>query len=256
MATLPFLGAVVYGALRKARLNSLEEKNLVDSTTGATQRFVQQIQAGSNRVALEDLKGRVFSDETRLLKGKLPTAMIGNMESSRLILGGNLLSGYVHSRDLIYVSNLVLHYHQKDRIFRTLMLAEQSGVNTLLSNPVVMPLMEEYWKEGYGKIQFISDCAGLDYSDGIKPMPFEDYMNIVKNAIDKGATSCYIQGETADYYIENNQADKIVKVMDYIRSNGLSVGIGAHKISTIKKCVELGREHDFWMKTLHSHNYW
>jgi uncharacterized membrane protein YphA (DoxX/SURF4 family) len=256
LATLPFLGAVVYGALRRTRLSSLEEQNLVDSTSGATQQFVRKIMAGSGSELLKDLKGKQFTDETSQLKGTLPTGMLGNMESSKLILGGNLLSGYVHSRDLIYVSSLVLNYHQKDRIFRTLMLAEQSGINTLLSNPVVMPLMEEYWKEGYGKIQFLTDCAGLDYSDGIKAMDFDKYMDLVKTAIDKGASSCYIQGETADYYIENNQPEKLVKVMDMIRQNGLSVGIGAHKIQTVKKCVELGLEHDFWMKTLHTHDYW
>jgi hypothetical protein len=212
--------------------------------------------AGGNSDLLKDLKGKQFTNETSLLKGTLPKGMLGNMESSKLILGGNLLSGYVHSRDLIYVSSLVLNYHQKDRIFRTLMLAEQSGINTILSNPVVMPLMREYWDEGYGKIQFITDCAGLDYSDGIKPMDFGKYMDLVKKAIDDGANSCYIQGETADYYIENNQPEKLVKVMDMIRENGLSVGIGAHKIQTIKKCVELGLEHDFWMKTLHTHDYW
>jgi hypothetical protein len=259
LATIPFLGAVVYGALRKTRMSSMEEQNLVDSSSGATQQYVQKIMAGSNNNLLNDLKGKQFTDETNQLKGTLPSGMLGNMESSKLIMGGNLLSGFAHSRDLIYVSSLVLNYHQKDRIFRTLMLAEQSGVNTLLSNPVVMPLMREYWDEGYGKIQFITDCAGLDYSDyenGVKAMDFDKYMDLVKEAIDQGASSCYIQGETADFYIENNQPEKLVKVMDMIRQNGLSVGIGAHKIGTIKKCVELGLEHDFWMKTLHTHNYW
>jgi hypothetical protein len=136
------------------------------------------------------------------------------------------------------------------------MLAEQSGVNTLLSNPVVMPLMKEYWKEGYGSIQFISDCAGLDYTDGVRAMDFNRYLDIVKGAIDDGATACYIQGETADYYMEHQQPDRLVQVMDLIRANGLPVGIGAHKIETVKKCVELGLEHDFWMKTLHTHDYW
>jgi uncharacterized membrane protein YphA (DoxX/SURF4 family) len=256
LATLPFVGAVVYGAIRKTHMESLEEQNLVDASAGATQRFVQKIQAGSNKLDLQNLKGQKFTEETEGLNGTLPKGLLGKLESSKLILGGNLLSGYVHSRDLIYVSSLVLHYHQKDRIFRTLMLAEQSGVNTLLSNPVVMPLMREYWDEGYGKIQFISDCAGLDYSNGPRAMDFDKYIGIVKNAIDEGADACYIQGETADYYIENNQIDKLVKVMDIIRDNNLPVGIGAHKIQTIKKCVELGLETDFWMKTLHSHDYW
>ncbi len=257
LATVPFLGAVVYGAIRRTRMSSLEEQNLVDSTSGATQQFVQKIMAGSNNASLENLLGKQFTDETSQLTGELPMGMLGNMESSKLILGGNLLSGYVHSRDLIYVSSLVQNYHQKDRIFRTLMLAEQSGVNTILSNPIVMPLMREYWDKGYGKIQFLTDCAGLEYDDnGASAMDFDKYMDLVKNAIDQGATSCYIQGETADYYIENNEPEKLVKVMDMIRQNGLSVGIGAHKIETIKRCVELGLEHDFWMKTLHTHNYW
>jgi uncharacterized membrane protein YphA (DoxX/SURF4 family) len=259
LATVPFLGAVVYGAIRRTRMNSLEEQNLVDSTSGATQQFVNKIMTGSNSDALKNLKGKLFTDETNQLKGPLPKGMLGKMESSKLILGGNLLSGYVHSRDLIYVSSLVLNYHQKDRIFRTLMLAEQSGVNTLLSNPVVLPLMREYWKEGYGKIQFISDMAGLDYSDwqnGPKAMDWQQYQDLVKDAIDHGATAGYVQGETADYYIENNQPDKLVKVMDIMRANGLPVGIGAHKIETVKRCVELGLEHDFWMKTLHTHDYW
>jgi hypothetical protein len=231
----------------------------VDATSGATQRFVQQIMAGSGSDVLKDLKGKQFTEETAQLNGTLPKGLLGRMESSKLILGGNLLSGYVHSRDLIYVSSLVLNYHQKDRIFRTLMLAEQSGVDTLLSNPVVMPLMEEYWKEGYGHIKFISDMAGLDYSDwknGPKAMDFQAYQDLVKGAIDSGATAGYIQGETADFYIEHNEPEKLVKVMDIMRQNGLPVGIGAHKIGTIKRCVELGLEHDFWMKTLHTHDYW
>jgi uncharacterized membrane protein YphA (DoxX/SURF4 family) len=256
LATVPFLGAVVYGALAKTRMSSLEEQNLVDAGSGPTQQYVQKIMAGSDRLSLRDLMGKKFTEETDLLKGTLPQGMLGSMSSSKLILGGNLLSGYVHARDLIYVSSLVLNYHQKDRIFRTLMLAEQSGVNTILSHPIVMPIMEEYWKDGYGEIQFISDCAGLDYSDGVKPMEFEKYMDLVKYAIDMGANAGYIQGETADYYIENNQVDVLVKVIDLVKRNGLPMGIGAHKIQTIKKCVELGLEHDFWMKTLHNHDYW
>lgn len=256
LATVPFLGAVVYGAIRRTRMHSMEEQNLVDNVSGATQRFVQQIMSGSNSIALKELKGKQFTEETSQLHGTLPKGMLGSLESSKLILGGNLLSGYVHSRDLIYVSSLVLNYHQKDRIFRTLMLAEQSGINTLLSNPVVMPLMEEYWKEGYGKIKFITDCAGLDYSNGVRAMDFNTYLDTVKGAIDKGATACYIQGETADFYMEQNQPDRLVQVMDLVRQNGLPVGIGAHKIETVKRCVELGMDHDFWMKTLHTHDYW
>src|SRR5690242_11108175 len=41
---------------------------------------------------------------------KLWQGRIGKVKISRLICGGNLISGYAHSRDLIYVSDLLLHY--------------------------------------------------------------------------------------------------------------------------------------------------
>jgi hypothetical protein len=54
----------------------------------------------------------------------------------------------------------------------------------------------------------------------------------------------------------HNQPDVIAKVMDFVRQNGLIVGIGAHKIETVKACVDAGFQTDFWMKTMHHHNYW
>ena len=87
-------------------------------------------------------------------------------------------------------------------------------------------------------------------------MDFNEYLDKVKRAIDTGAVACYIQGETADYYMENGKPEVIAKVMDLVRQNGLLVGIGAHKIETVKACVDIGFQTDFWMKTLHHHNYW
>jgi uncharacterized membrane protein YphA (DoxX/SURF4 family) len=238
LSTLPLLGVFGYALHKQKQWESYEEKNLVDAATGASAKTM-------NIASLKELKGQI------------PQAKIKDVTFSRLILGGNLLSGWAHSRDLIYVSQLVKAYHQKEKIFATLLLAEKCGVNTLLTNPILCSLIDEYWKRGIGKIQFISDCAGLNYTDkGASPMPFNDYLDKVKKAIDTGAVACYIQGETADYYMGNGQPDAIAKVLDFIRQNGLLTGIGAHKIETIKACVDAGFQPDFWMKTLHHHNYW
>ncbi len=35
---------------------------------------------------------------------KLPRGRIGNVKISRIICGGNLIGGFAHSRDLVYVS--------------------------------------------------------------------------------------------------------------------------------------------------------
>jgi hypothetical protein len=232
------MGAFGYALYEKSKWESYEERNLVDAVTGASAKTL-------NIASLKELKGQI------------PMGKIKDVPFSKLILGGNLLSGWAHSRDLIYVSQLVKAYHQKEKIFATLLLAEKCGINTLLTNPILCALIDEYWKRGIGKIQFISDCAGLNYDDkGAHPMPINDYMDKVKKAIDTGAVACYIQGETADYYMENGKPEIIAKVMDLVRQNGLLVGIGAHKIETVKACVDIGFQTDFWMKTMHHHNYW
>lgn len=236
LATVPVLGLFGIGMASKLS-TSAEEADLTDAVSSASRKTL-------NVKSLSELKG------------ELPKGTIKGIKFSKLILGGNLLSGWSHSRDLIYVSSLVKAYHTEEKIFQTFQLAEAAGVNTLLSHPIIVPVINKYWKRNLGNLQFISDCAGLNYDNGIEPKPFEEYVNIVKTAIDGGATACYIQGESADYYIGNGMVDKIVYLMDMIRDNGLPVGIGAHKIETIKRCVDLGLETDFWMKTLHTHNYW
>ena len=239
LATLPVLGAMGIAVNEQRKWESYEEKVLIDSNTGASGRALN----------LETLKE---------LKGKPDMIQIKGKDFSRLILGGNLLSGWAHSRDLIYVSQLVRAYHHKDKIFSTLLMAEKCGVNTLLTNPILASLINEYWKRGIGKIQFISDCAGLSYDAQGKPapMPLPEYFDKIQMAIDAGAVSCYVQGETADYYMSVNQPEVIFKVMDMVRGSGLIAGIGAHRIETVKACVEAGLAPDFWMKTLHHHNYW
>jgi len=238
LASVPFLGAFAFALFKKRQWSSYEERNLVDAVTAASTKTLDV-------ASLRDLKGT------------LPMGKIGGKDFSRLILGGNLLSGWAHSRDLIYVSQLVKAYHNKDRIFSTLLMAEKCGVNTLLTNPILCTLIDEYWKRRIGTIQFISDCAGLDYDDkGAHPMPFDQYLDKVQRAIDYGAAACYIQGETADHYIRNGQPERLAKVIEKIRQNRVLVGIGAHRLETLQGCVAAGMVPDFWMKTMHHHGYW
>lgn len=238
LAPLPLLGAFWFALAKKKKWESWEEKNLVEAVTSASTKTADF--AGLNQ-----------------LKGKVPQVEMKGRPFSRLILGGNLLSGWAHSRDLIYVSDLVKAYHHKDKIFGTLLLAEKCGINTLLTNPILCTLIDDYWKRDIGKIQFISDCAGLNYdAKGASPMPYQEYIGRIQRAIDYGACACYIQGETADYYMENGRADDLGKAIDLIRRNRVLVGIGAHRLSTLKACVKAGFETDFWMKTFHSKEYW
>jgi len=237
LATLPVLGVFGFALFKKKRWESYEEQNLVDAMTGASIKNL-------NVAELKDLRGEI------------PKGKIKDTEFSRLILGGNLLSGYSHSRDLIYVSQLVKAYHHRDKIFATLLLAEECGVDTLLTNPIMATMVDEYWKRGIGKINFMSDCAGLEYDNGVYATPYQEYLDRIQRAIDYGAIACYIQGETADFYMKNGRQKDLEGALQLIRDNNVILGIGSHHIETIEACVSEGYEPDFWMKTLHHHNYW
>jgi uncharacterized membrane protein YphA (DoxX/SURF4 family) len=225
VATLPVLPALAYAVAKKKAWESYEEKNLVDAVTSATIKAF-------NFSSLKDLKGQV------------PKAKIGQKEFSRVILGGNLVGGWAHARDLIYVSELVKSYHHRDKVFETFLIAEKCGINAFLTNPILCRVIDDYWRRDIGKIQFISDCGG------------NNLIERVQMSIDHGASACYVQGETADRLVREGQYDQIGKALDLIRQNRLPAGIGGHYLQTVKGCVEHGLSPDFWMRTFHHRNYW
>ena len=88
----------------------------------------------------------------------LPAGKIGDVTVSRLICGGNLIGGYAHSRDLIYVSPLLKHYFTDEKIFETLELCEESGVNTINAGTSSLDVLKKYWDERGGEIQWLAQC--------------------------------------------------------------------------------------------------
>ncbi|MBI4907009.1 MAG: DoxX family protein [Acidobacteria bacterium] len=228
---VPFVGALVFAVLKKHGWKSLEEVHL-DNRAKRKDTFVSSATVRSFQFT-----------SRRDLRGSLPAGKIGNVPISRLILGGNLMGGWAHARDLIYVSKLVKAYHHRDKIFETLALAESCSVNTILTNPALCEVINDYWRNG-GKIQFISDCGG------------KDVMEMTRKSIDRGACACYIQGGVADRLVEEGKFDLMAQTMELVRRNGLPAGIGAHSLKTVQAAVERGLIPDFWMKTLHHTDYW
>jgi hypothetical protein len=71
-----------------------------------------------------------------------------------------------------------------------------------------------------------------------------------------GAVAMYCHGGISDQLAYQGKLDDIVKGLELIRSYGKPAGIGAHRLETIQACVAQGIKPDFWVKTLHHHNYW
>ncbi|NLH15618.1 MAG: hypothetical protein GX455_03460, partial [Phycisphaerae bacterium] len=86
----------------------------------------------------------------------LPTGTIGSLKVSRILLGGNLLTHFTHSRDLQYVYSLAAQYNNEAKILETLAIAEANGVNTLVIHtvPWALDILQKHRKRG-GKMQWI-----------------------------------------------------------------------------------------------------
>ena len=222
LATLPVLGLFGWGAYKSSKLYN------IDTLSGATIQI--------NRASLSGLKG------------ELPKGKVGNQELSRLIMGGNLIGGWAHARDLIYASELFVAYNTEKKIFETLMLCEQAGINCINIGFPTIATMVKYKKITGSKIKVITQVGISEKSDDI-------YENVT-TAIDNGMDIIQLQGNWCDWLVRDNRLEVIAGLMDRIRSNGIVAGMGAHTIDSFIICEENGIIPDYYMKTMHHDNYW
>ena len=82
--------------------------------------------------------GQAEKPKTDIPPGSLPCGKIGNVSLSRLFIGGNLIGGWAHSRDLMYASKLFTSYNTEAKVFETLELAQACGINTIQLDPAVL----------------------------------------------------------------------------------------------------------------------
>jgi len=195
--------------------------------------------------ALKTAAGDEQAPQNILLKGK-----VGDMEVSRLLLGGNLLTHYTHSRDLRYVYNLTAHYNTPEKILETLALAEEHGVNTLVIHTVdsALRVLQEHRRRG-GKMQWII-CPTTPIQPGLVR-----YGEHVMKMVDDGVDAIYIWGVHADRMTSPQGIDLLGKAVDLVKANGVSCGIGAHRLEVIRQCEANKVRGDYYIKTLHHHNY-
>lgn len=175
----------------------------------------------------------------------LPMGRIGNVDFTRLILGGNLISGYAHSRDLRYVSTLMRRYNTGAKIAETLELAETNGINVI--NTWVMDdnsHLFKHWKRG-GKMKWISQ-ARLDGNGGYSQF---------RRAVDEGAAAVHITGDTAEGLLAQGKFEKVGETVELIHSSKRVAGVAAHDFRVIVECERRKLDADFYQATFHSHDY-
>jgi len=184
-----------------------------------------------------------------------PTGKLGNLNVTRLFLGCNQVSGYSHSRDLTYVGRLMQEYQTDERVMNTWQLAEELGINTVLSDPFDKPvrIMKRYRKERGGKIQWISE---VHPRKSYYETRLADMKENLKQVLDNEPNLLYVQGGVTDSFVDRGLLDELGETLELMKKTGLPSGLGAHSVETPKACVKAGLQPDFFMKTYHADDYW
>lgn len=233
LISIPLLGGFVYSVARNYGWASHEEKHLrtqvsADSYSGATIKVTRQLDISE-------------------LRKPIPTGMIKGREIGRLICGGNLISGFAHSRDLIYVSNFLKKYFTASKVIETFKLCEACGINTTAvgTGEMERSVLQKHWKMG-GKIQWLAPV----YPDE------KDYKAIIDLAIDNGAMGVMLIGNLGDQWAREGKFELINNVVEYTKSKGVIAGVAGHELITFQGLEDNGIDADFYMKTLHDTSYW
>jgi len=226
---------------KKLNRRSFLQKSVLASTTAAGLSFEEKALLAQNKPSEK------IPTAAGTSKG-VPMGTIGNLKVSRLICGGNLISTFAHSRDLMYVSPLLKHYFTDDKVLETIQLCEANGVNTMILrvDEHIFRIIKKLRQRG-SKIQWIAQC---------KPQGQKDLTDDIRKAIDAGAVGAYIQGGAGDRFTNNKRVDLLGEAYEYIKDHGVVAGLGAHNLEVIVACEKAGFKPDFYMKTLNSKNYW
>jgi hypothetical protein len=181
----------------------------------------------------------------------MPRGKIGKLEISRLILGGNLLTHFTHSRDLRYVYSLAARYNTDDKILETLATAEAHGINTLSMHnpPHPISVLRRYRKERGGKIQWII-CPTAAVEPGLA-----QYRQQVEELIKDGCEAIYLWGVHADALVAQGKIDLVAEAVELPKKFGVPSGVGGHALDVVKACERHGVKADFYIKTYHNHSY-
>ena len=178
----------------------------------------------------------------------LQRGKFGKYEVSRLIIGGDPVSGIAHAGELVYQADFMKQYFNTPKILETLTVAEENGINTLLmrADDRIISHYNMFKKERGGTLQWIATSAPEQGS------PVENS----KRARDNGAIAVYLHGGVADKFVKDGKVDEIGEIVEGFKKVGIMAGVGAHMLDTARACVHAKIDPDFYMVTVNRVNYY
>ena len=166
----------------------------------------------------------------------LPQVPFGKHSISRLIVGGNPVSGNSHVSNAL--SGEMVEYFTAANAKKLLGDCERAGVNTWQSrgDKHIMRLLQEYRQEG-GRIHWIGQTA-TEFADGVRN---------VREMAALGPLGIYHHGSLTDRLWDAGKIEQARELLKVIRDTGVRVGLGTHKPEVIDHIESKDWDVDFYM---------
>jgi hypothetical protein len=78
----------------------------------------------------------------------------------------------------------------------------------------------------------------------------------IQEAADAGVVGAILVGNYGDAWTREGDVARIGKFLELVKAQGLIAGVAGHELRTPMTIEKAGLQPDFYMKTLHSSNYW
>ena len=150
---------------------------------------------------------------------------IGNLNVSRICIGGNPFSGFSHQ-------TCKLDYEMKtffsdNEIMKTLDSAFEQGVNTVFArvDNHILGIMKKYLKHNPEMIWFGQVCADIFENSNEN----DSWKLWIQEAASCGAKGLYMHGGLVDYWEGNKQFDRFYGSLEFMRKYCSVCGFAGHR---------------------------
>jgi hypothetical protein len=166
----------------------------------------------------------------------LPTIQIGEKKVTRLICGGNPISGISHFSS--EMDRDMLRYYTMPRLQTLLDECWRQGINTVQTrgDRHTMRMYLEHRENG-GQLQWIAQTAS----------EFADIFANIDRICDFDPIAIYHHGTHTDNSWHEGKIDRVPDFLKAIHDHGLPAGIGTHIPEVVKYAEDEGWETDFYM---------
>jgi hypothetical protein len=172
--------------------------------------------------------------------GAIATVPFGEARISRLIVGGNPVSGTSHLSNEL--SREMVDYFSAENVKRLLRDCERNGINVWQSrgDRHILRVLHEYRQEG-GRIQWIGQTASeIDFQRNLPEMAAARPLGI------------YHHGSRTDRAWAAGSIDQVRENLRAIRQTGTRVGLGTHIPEVIDYVESKDWDLDFYMACVYN----